>query len=206
MNKLLLLFIFILAPLNIIDLFAQVDDDFDDFGGIKYKKVDNYQQDTSKTLKALFLDGGFSNDGLSFALGVRYWNLFFDIGSAAIGSQSTPYSHQAPYGMNFGLYEKLPAGYSRSYIPGNTVFMDVGYYLAHLETLTFYIMLGFFAQEEVITVVEDDSRLQYYVGRSNSSGWILGGGMEYTLSQWVRLSLGYHEKRGVFARISYTWR
>lgn len=205
-NKILILLIILFLPLTIFNSLAQNEDGYDDFGGIKYRKVDKYKQDTTKTLKALFIDAGFSNDGLSFAFGVRYWNLFFDIGSANIALQSKPYSYQPPYGMNFSRGSKLPVGYSYSYIAGSTVFVDIGYYLAHLQKLNFFIMVGFYAQEEIITVMENESRLHYYLGRSTQSGWTLGGGMEYKLSQWISIALGYHQKRGVFSRFSYTWR
>lgn len=163
-------------------------------------------QDPNKPIKALLFDGGYGFDGGSFAFGYRFWNITAAIGVAGLAVNIPPYSTDRPPGITFDPTGNLPTGFSRTRVPGKAVFVDAGYYLNYLETLNFFVIVGFYAQNNTVLALQNSSGAYYYVATIKSDGYTLGGGMELKLSDWIRFAGGYHSKRGVFLRLAYTWR
>jgi len=163
-------------------------------------------QDPNKPQNALLLDGGYGIDGGSFAFGYRLWNLTASIGVAGLAVNTPGFSYDRPGGVSFNLNEEMPIGYSLARVPGNAVFVDAGYYLSYLQTLNYFVIVGFYAQNNTYLALDNSSGGYYYISTAKTDGLTFGGGMELKCSNWVRLALGYHSKRGVFLRMAYTWR
>ncbi len=169
------------------------------------KPMRNFQ-DPNKPQKALLLDGGYGADAGSFAFGYRFWNITASIGVAGLAANIPGFSYDRPPGVSFDPTEDMPLGFSRTRVPGNAVFVDAGYYLNYLETLNFFVIVGFYAQTNTYLAYENNTGAYYYMSTIKTDGYTFGGGMELKLSDWIRFAAGYHTKRGVFLRLAYTWR
>lgn len=174
-------------------------DDFED------EEESSYYYDTTKTLKGLVFDFGIGLDGGSMAFGFRYGILSAHMGFAGLFQNIPNYSYTNPIGVNLNPNEPLPNGYSEEEYTGTSVFGDIGVHLAYLETLNFFANVGYFTQQDTILARSPEGSYYRYVYRAYD-GITFGGGVEYTVSRWFRLAAGYHSKRGVFARFTYTWR
>jgi hypothetical protein len=163
-------------------------------------------QDPTKPQKALILDGGYGLDGGSFAFGYRFWSLTASIGVAGLAVNTPGFSYDRPGGVTFDQTGDMPLGYSRTRVPGNAVFVDAGYYLSYLQTLNFFVIVGFYAQNNTFLAYQNNSGAYYYISTAKTDGFTFGGGMELKMSDWIRTAVGYHTKRGVFLRLAYTWR
>lgn len=165
----------------------------------------SYYYDESKTLKGFAFDLGYGLDGGSLAFGFRYGVLSAHMGFAGLLQFMPTYSFTPPPGVRLNPNEPLPTGYSESEYTGTSVFGDIGYHLAYLETLTFFANVGFYSQQDTVLARSPEGTYYRYATRS-SDGITFGAGAEFVMSRWVRLAVGYHTKRGVFGRFTYTWR
>jgi hypothetical protein len=149
---------------------------------------------------------GYGFDGLSGAMGIRYWNLAVNMGFTGIAAPSPAFAFSPPLGVRFSPSEALPTGYHEDNAPGSAVFIDASYYLPYLKPFTLFATFGFYAQNDTLLAVDNQSGNAFYRGYAKMSGATFGGGIEYQNSQWIRTAVGYHSKRGVFFRLAYTWR
>lgn len=167
--------------------------------------AEEYYYDTTKTMKGLALDLGYGSYGGSIAFGFRYSMFSLHMGFAGIFDGPPNYSYSPPAGVDIRPNEPLPSGYVAEEFTGVGVFGDVGFYLAYLRTLNFFVNVGYYSQQDTILARSPDG-LYYRYGYKASDGLTFGGGAEYTVSRWFRLAAGFHTRRGVFTRLTYTWR
>lgn len=177
-----------------------------DIFGLEVYNDRMYVYDSTKALKGLLFDFGYGLDGVSGAFNIRYWNIAAGIGFTGIAAPSKPFSLSPPVGVRFTPNEPLPQGYSPGNAPGKAVFVDGSYYLPYLKPFTMFATVGFYAQNDTLLAVDNESGNAFYRAYARQSGVTFGGGIEYTNNIWIRTALGYHSKRGVFFRFAYTWR
>jgi opacity protein-like surface antigen len=147
----------------------------------------------------LFFDLGFGANNLSTGLGFRYWHFGASIGltgfTNTVPAFSYPaYNHPKPSGQN-ALTEKFTS---------LVVAGDV-YYFHDFNKFTVYANVGYFSQSDTVLVKDIDRGEYFYDSRESKSGMTFGGGLEYILSKWIAIGLGYHTKLGVTAQIGYRW-
>ncbi|MEI6089916.1 MAG: hypothetical protein WCR42_05665 [bacterium] len=204
--KIVIIFIIVISGFS--SIFAEDWNNTDNGSNVQgdtTKPMRNFQ-DPTKPQKALLLDGGYGLSGGSFAFGYRFWSLTASIGVAGLAVNVPPFSYNRPPGVTFDPSGDMPTGYSRTLVPGNAVFVDAGYYLSYLQTLNYFVIVGFYAQNNTFLAYETSSGSYYYVASAKTDGFTFGGGMELRMSDWIRMAVGYHTKRGVFLRLAYTWR
>ncbi len=208
----LLLSLFIILTLPLDANLSEPDEEEEDSDnttsiyGVEIYNDRYYVQDTTKPWKALMLDAGYGIDGVSLAFNIRYWNIAVGIGYTGVLAPRRPYSYTPPVGERFSPSQPLPKGYYADRAPGTAVFIDGSYYLPYLTPFNFFATVGFFAQNDTLLAVSNESGNAFYRGYGQNSGVTFGGGIEYRNSEWIRTAVGYHSKRGVFFRLAYTWR
>ncbi len=200
MMKILLLitaFSFLFA----VNLSAQEDDYYDDD---EYYYEDEYYEEGTE--KALIFDAGFGGaGGMSLGLGFRYSYASLMIGFAGFANDMPNYAVRPPQGIIISPNQPLPGGYERESFTGLLVTADLAYHYQLNQEISAFGMIGYYSQQDSILARETSTGDYYRYAVENTSGIAFGLGGDYGVSEWITLGLGYHTKRGVFARFSYRW-
>jgi len=155
--------------------------------------------------KSIFGDiGYFGPGGLSLGVGARYWFASLELGLSGFAKSVPNYSMNS-YDVKITPSQPLPAGYVEDKYTKILVTADLGFYVDILDPFIIFASVGFYSQQDTILAKEFNSDVRYYYKYYNSSGVAFGVGANYVLNDVFEIGLGYHTKRGVFARVTYYW-
>lgn len=159
--------------------------------------------------KSIFLEGGYGEAGASAAIGFRYWQLGLAVGVSGFASDIPNYAFSYGTGQVISPNQPLPSGFWEEKHEALIVAADLSYYYDNFAPWTAFVSVGGFSQQDTVLAVHrpqsssKDERFFYRV--ENSSGVCFGGGVLYDINEMSSIGLGYHTKRGVFARFDYFW-
>lgn len=155
--------------------------------------------------KSIFGDiGYFGPGGLSVGVGVRYWFASLELGLSGF-TKSVPNYSMNSYDVGISPSQPLPSGYEEDKYTKILVTGDLGFYVDILDPFILFASVGFYSQQDTILAKEIQTGYHYYYKYYNSSGVAFGVGANYVWDDQFEIGLGYHTKRGVFARITYYW-
>ncbi|MEN6295256.1 MAG: hypothetical protein ABFD61_03895 [Chloroherpetonaceae bacterium] len=155
--------------------------------------------------KSVFGDiGYFGPGGLSLGVGVRYWFASLELGLSGFAKSIPNYSM---YSSEVQIYptQPLPNGYEEDKYSKIIVTGDLAFYLDRLDPFIIFASVGFYSQQDSILAKNIQTGDRYYYKYYNTSGASFGLGVNYVYSDQFQIGLGYHTKRGVFARVTYYW-
>jgi opacity protein-like surface antigen len=164
-----------------------------------------YTEEVSNRMKAIHADVGyFGPAGLSAALGFRYWFASFTLGLSGLTSNIPNYS---PYGYELGIYphSPLPANYISKNYAALVVTGDFSFYYPVLKKVNVFGTLGFYSQQDSVLAWDITDDVYYFWRNKKTSGFCFGAGAEFDYQDNLKLGIGYHTKRGLFARLAYFW-
>lgn len=175
------------------------------FSQLEETNADTFAEEPVGFIKAINGDiGYFGPAGLSLAAGFRYWFAGFTLGISGI-SKSIPnyalYDPSVPINPNL----PLPNGFDEKSYPALIVTGDFTYYHQIVKQLTAFGSLGFYSQQDTVLAWDYTNNYYYYYKHISKAGICFGIGGEYLYSENLNIGLGYHTKRGLFARITYFW-
>jgi opacity protein-like surface antigen len=156
-------------------------------------------------MKAIHADLGFFGPaGLSGALGFRYWFASFTLGLSGLMKDIPNYS---TYGYDLGIYPQspLPANYDAKSYPALIVTGDFSFYYEVVKKVTGFGSIGFYSQQDTVLAWDFTDDVYYFWKNKKSSGVCFGLGAEFDYNESMKVGLGYHTKRGLFARLTYFW-
>jgi len=155
--------------------------------------------------KSIFGDVGyFGPGGLSLGVGVRYWFASLELGLSGFAKSVPNYSMNS-YDVGITPTQPLPGGYVEDKYTKIIVTGDLGFYVDILDPFIIFASVGFYSQQDTILAKEIQTGYHYFYKYYNSSGVAFGIGANYVLNDVFEIGLGYHTKRGVFARVTYYW-
>lgn len=158
----------------------------------------------SSKVQGLMFDLGYGPSKLSAAVGYRWWMFSASLGIAGFANDLPNYARTSPTGVIISPNQPLPSGYEADRYTSIDVFGDLGF---HYDFYPFsaFAMLGFYnAQDSILAKnIETGSRFRY--ATETKSGMSFGLGGEYIYSDNITIGAGYHTRRGIFARFTYTW-
>ncbi|OGU58517.1 MAG: hypothetical protein A2X64_01340 [Ignavibacteria bacterium GWF2_33_9] len=179
------------------------------FSGNNYQDDEYYEDEEAYVqegvVKAVNVDlGYFGPAGLSAAAGFRYWFASFTLGFSGIVNDIPNY---ALNGYAQGIYQTkpLPANFDEKNYPALIVTGDFAYHYQILPKVSAFASLGFYSQSDTTLAWDYSNDWYYYWKTQKSSGVAFGLGAEMDYQENLRIGLGYHTKRGIFARLSYYW-
>lgn len=195
---LLLLFGFLLVQSSII--FAQ--ENWQDDENVEYTEE---TEEPTGIKKAINLDVGFGGPaGVSAALGFRYWFGSFTFGLGGFANSMPNYSRNT-YNVKIYPNNPLPAGYSEEKYGALVVTGDFGLHYDGFKPFSVFVLVGFYSQTDSVLAYDYKQDVRYFYHTLTSSGLAFGFGGEYKLQDAIYVGLGYHTKRGVFAKLTYYW-
>lgn len=156
-------------------------------------------------MKGLHADlGYFGPAGLSAGIGFRYWFASFTLGFSGLMKDIPNYS---TYGYDLGIYPNspLPSNFYEKSYAAFIVTGDFSFYYQLLPKVTGFGTVGFFSQQDSVLAKEYDDDVYYFWKVKKSSGLCFGLGAEFDYEENLKVGLGYHTKRGLFARLTYFW-
>lgn len=155
--------------------------------------------------KSIFGDiGYFGPGGLSVGVGVRYWFASLELGLSGF-TKSVPNYSMYSYDVGISPSQPLPMGFEEDKYTKILVTGDLGFYVDILDPFILFASIGFYSQQDTILAKDVQEGYRYYYKYYNSSGVAFGIGANYVLDDQFEIGLGYHTKRGVFARVTYYW-
>jgi len=191
MKKLLFLILVLgISCSNMPNLFSQPTEE-------EYEYADDY--------KALQFDLGYTNySGLSAALGFRYWLFSFSIGLSGFANKIPAYSMDS-YSVNINPMQPLPNGYEEEKYGALLVTADLGFHYDITENIGLFASIGYYSSTDTLLAYNYNNYIRYYYKYYVSDGIAFSVGGDYFLTDQIKAGLGYHTRRGIFARISYIW-
>lgn len=155
--------------------------------------------------KAIQFDLGYSNyAGLSAAAGFRYWLFSFSIGLSGFANSIPPYSPDS-YGVNINPMQPLPSGYEEEKYGALLVTADLGFHYDITDYIGLFASVGYYSATDTILAYNPTKDVRYYYKYYVSDGLAFSFGGDYFFTETIKAGLGYHTRRGIFARISYIW-
>lgn len=155
--------------------------------------------------KALQFDLGYTNySGLSAALGFRYWLFSFSIGLSGFANKIPAYSMDS-YSVNINPMQPLPNGYEEEKYGALLVTADLGFHYDITENIGLFASIGYYSSTDTLLAYNYSKDIRYYYKYYVSDGIAFSVGGDYFLTDQIKAGLGYHTRRGIFARISYIW-
>lgn len=154
---------------------------------------------------AIQVDLGYTNHtGISAALGYRYWLFSLSIGLSGFANKIPPYSMDS-YSVNINPMSPLPNGYEEEKYGALLVTFDVGFHYDINENLGLFGSIGYYSATDTLLAYNYTKDIRYYYKYYITDGIAFGAGADYFFSDNVKVGLGYHTRRGIFARLSYVW-
>ncbi len=149
-------------------------------------------------MKSAFVDGGFGQGGMSLGFGFRYWNLGLSLGLSGIGKNLPPHSQQ--WIMENEIQDRYT--YPSMWVTG-----DIYYFYDLNDEFTIFGNVGYGVGTDSILATKrgDTHQSKYFYRIENKSSVTFGAGVQYFLQNQIGLGLGYHNKRGIYAQVSYYW-
>ena len=158
----------------------------------------------SSVIKGIMLDLGYGGSGLSAGVGFRYWNVSAAIGIAGFANDIPNYARSSPTGVTISPSQPLPSGYSEDHYTSIDVYFDAGYHY-DFYPYSVFAQVGFYSAQDSILAKNMETGSKYFYATESTSGFCFGLGGEYIVNDQVTLGVGYHTRRGGFARFTYTW-
>lgn len=175
---------------NSLNLFSQFSEE-------EYEYATDY--------KAIQVDLGYSNyAGISAAVGFRYWLFSFSIGLAGFANKVPAYSMDS-YSVNINPMQPLPNGYEEERYGALLVTADLGFHYDITENIGLFASIGYYSATDTLLAYNYTKDIRYYYKYYVSDGVALGVGGDYFVTDDIKAGLGYHTRRGIFARLSYIW-
>lgn len=158
---------------------------------------DNYKEPAGN-MKSVFLDAGYDFNGASFALGFRYWNLGLSIGAAGLGATLPEHTNQ---------FITLTDAKETFTYHSIWVTTDLYYFYDINDEFTAFANIGYGVGSDSLLATKRDENTgrKYILGSENHSSVTFGAGLQYFFQNQIGVAVGYHNKRGVYAQISYYW-
>lgn len=168
-----------------------------------FSQDDDYYGDYEELpeIKQLFLDIGYGENGLGAGLGFRY--SFFGFGLNLAG-----FAKDIP---NYITYERIRPEDIASTEKYPTIIISLDGYLFYDIDDYFSVFgnVGFFIQGDSVLARKRDSENKlsdlYMYKTETTNGVTFGAGLQYLLEEYIGFGVGYHNKKGFFAQISYFW-
>ncbi len=155
--------------------------------------------------KAIQLDLGYTNySGISAAVGFRYWLFSFSIGLSGFANKIPPYSLY-DNSVNINPMQPLPTGYEEEKYGALLVTADLGFHYDITENIGLFASIGYYSSTDTLLAYNYTRDLRYYYKYYVSDGIAFSLGGDYFITDDIKAGLGYHTRRGIFARISYIW-
>ena len=191
MKKILFILLGIaLINLSAVSLFSQQSEE-------EYEYVTDY--------KALQVDLGYSSyAGISAAVGFRYWLFSFSIGLSGFANSIPAYSMDN-YSVNINPMQPLPTGYEEEKYGALLVTADLGFHYDITEDIGLFASIGYYSATDTLLAYNYTKDIRYFYKHYVSDGVAFSLGGDYFVTDVIKAGLGYHTRRGVFARISYIW-
>jgi hypothetical protein len=160
-------------------------------------------EEQSGIKKGVYFDLGYSGPaGLSAALGFRYWFASVNIGLAGFANKVPNYAYDY---IAIKPGQPLPPNYTEERYPAVIVTGDLSFHYEVTDKITAFASIGYFSQQDTILAYDYKNDLRYYYQYYTTAGACFGVGGEYSVQDDMNLGIGYHTKRGIFARITYIW-
>ena len=169
-----------------------------------YAQDEEQSSSSSSYLKGIMLDLGYGGSGLSAGVGFRYWNFSAAIGIAGFANDIPNYARTSPTGVTITPNQPLPNGYSEDRYTSIDVYFDAGYHY-DFYPYSVFAQVGFYSAQDSILAKNMETGSKYFYATESTSGFCFGLGGEYIVNDQVTLGVGYHTRRGGFARFTYTW-
>lgn len=177
------------------------------FNQVVLAQSDTYEPvaDKDAVIKAFMLDIGYGGEGgLSAAIGFRYWFASLSVGLSGFAKDIPNYAQYDP-STGINPSQPLPNGYEEERYPAIILTADLGLHYDLNEQIGLFANVGVYSQQDTLIGKNYTNGNRYYWKYYNSSGLAFGGGVDYAFAEQLIAGIGYHTKRGVFARISYFW-
>lgn len=171
------------------------------------EEYENELEETEPTGKLMGVNadlGYFGPAGLSLGAGFRYWFAGFTLGISGLMNDIPNYS---TYGYDEGIYANspLPPNYDGKSYPALIVTGDFSFHYEVIKKVTAFGSIGFYSQQDTVLAWDFTDDVYYYWKYTKKSGVCFGLGADFDYSDILKVGLGYHTKRGLFARITYFW-
>lgn len=191
MKKIFVIFLVLgILCLNILNLYTQPNEE-------EYEYATDY--------KALQLDLGYTNySGLSAAIGFRFWLFSFSIGLSGFANKIPAYSMDS-YSVNINPMQPLPSGYEEEKYGALLVTADLGLHYDITENIGLFASVGYYSATDTLLAYDFRKDVRYYYKYFVSDGVAFSLGGDYFITDQIKAGLGYHTRRGIFARLSYIW-
>lgn len=155
--------------------------------------------------KAIQVDLGYSNyAGVSAAVGFRYWLFSFSIGLSGFANSIPAYSKDS-YSVQINPMQPLPTGYEEEKYGALLVTADLGFHYDITENIGLFASVGYYSSTDTLLAYDYKKDIRYYYKHYVSDGIAFSVGGDYFVTEDIKAGLGYHTRRGIFARISYIW-
>lgn len=155
-------------------------------------------------INGLMFDLGYGGSGLSATVGYRWWHFSGSLGIAGFANDIPNYARTSPTGVVISANQPLPSGYESESYTSIDVYADAGFHIDFYPYSAF-AHIGFFTAQDSILAKNIETGSRYRYATRSESGMSFGGGLEYIYSKNLTFGAGYHTRRGIFARIMYTW-
>jgi hypothetical protein len=155
-------------------------------------------------INGLMFDLGYGGSGASVAVGYRWWHFSGALGLSGFANDIPNYAKVPPVGVVISQNQPLPSGYESQSYTAIDVFLDAGFHIDFYPYSAF-AQIGFFTSQDTILAKNLETGSRYRYATSSDAGMSFGGGLEYIYSKNLTFGAGYHTRRGIFARVMYTW-
>lgn len=172
---------------------------------ILFAQSSEEEYEYSTDYKAIQVDLGYSSyAGISAALGFRYWLFSFSLGLSGFANKIPAYSMDS-YSVKINPMQPLPNGYEEEKYGALLVTADLGFHYDITENIGLFASIGYYSATDTLLAHDYNKDVRYYYKYHVSDGLAFSLGGDYFVSDDIKAGLGYHTRRGIFARLSYIW-
>lgn len=156
-------------------------------------------------VKGVFLDIGYGPYELGAGAGLRYWMFSAEIWLGALSISTPNYSLRSPQGETISQNNPLPDGYVEDSYTTTVLGFDLGFHYDITPLWSVNAQVGYFSKTDTVLAKNLNDGVFYRYKHETESGMAFGAGAEYAFTDQIVMGAGYHSRRGVYLRGTYTW-